>query len=240
MSVRASRAFGALIALTALVYACSGGSGQSPTPSLGSGSDPGQLTNFRAATSAEKGEVRPSLSVGSRVPATDSRGKPGYYTLVTSLTTNDKLDFSEWTSRCDPDIFRAPWYVSLRNLSLTVPTTTLAVCSSSSATATPSPTPTPTVTPEPVSSSFSVTRASSSQAAGLYIVKIDIGFLDLSVDTLSGPATTANGEWTFYPDESTTNFQFGHFYAFFVAQWNAGSAPTASPSPTPTPTSASF
>ena len=229
MSKHVARSLGAIVALVAVVYACSGGPGSGTAPSAGGGAT-APMTHFRTATSAEKSQNRPSLSAGSRVAANDSRGNPGYYTLVTSLATDDHLNFREWSPKCSPLILPAPWYVALANFSLPVPTTTLPVCAGFSG-ETPTPSPTPTIS---TTSAATYRGDTASQSSGLYIIKIDIGFLLLNVDALSGPATTANNEWTFTPDESETSFQFANFYSFFVAQWTPGSA--SSPSPTPTPT----
>ena len=223
MSRNLMRPIGAAIALVSLLYACSGGSGQS-LPAQGTGGTSPAM-NFRSATTTEKTESRPSLSVGSRIAARDDWGNSGSYTLVAALSTNDRLGFQRWGRSCDASLLDAPWYVALGNFSLTVPTTTLPACSTSGS--------------GTGSGQNSSSRGSSSQsqAPGLYIIKIDIGWFSLSTEALSGPATTANDEWTFSPDEQSTSFQFGDFYAFFVAQWGTGgsSSPTATPAPTPTP-----
>lgn len=197
---RVLRSIASIVALTTLVYGCSAGAGQSTVPSAGSGASNGTMTHFRTATAAEKAEPRPSLSIGSKIPAKDTKGNPGTYTLVTFLTTDDSLDFSNNEKSCDSTISDAPWYLALGNFSLPIQTTTLNEC---------------------FDSSGNVPSAQN----GLYIVKVGIGFFDLSVEPLSGPADDSSGAWVFSPLEKSTKFQFATFYTFFVASWSGSGAP---------------
>ncbi|HVA27441.1 MAG TPA: hypothetical protein VNF68_04640, partial [Candidatus Baltobacteraceae bacterium] len=52
---------------------------------------------------------------------------------------------------------------------------------------------------------------------------IDIGWFDLTVTPISGPATLANGQWTFAATQNPVLFKDDHLYAFFVASYTADS-----------------
>ncbi len=196
---RILRSIASVVALATLVYGCSGAPGQLSAVPAGTGASV-PATHFRAATSAERSQPRPSLSVGSKIAAKDSRGQSGFYTLITSLTTDDNLNFGEWTIDCVPAILQAPWYVALHGESLAIPTTTVNNCQQTDEQKVPTPT-------------------------DFYIVQVGIGFFDLSVSPISGPATADGGTWTFTPMSKTTKFQADNIYAFFIASWSGTGTP---------------
>lgn len=225
MTLRSLRSLGALVVASALLFACSQ-SGQGSAPG-GSSLTPEGSTHFRQATTSERSARERSLTVGSRVMGKDRDGNPGYYTLVDALSTDDSLDFSEVATGCVTSVFRAPWYVALGNFSIPLPSPqSLNNCSA------PAATPTPT----PIATSAAARRDGSNDnnlASGLYIVQVDVGLFSLSVTPLEGPATQSSDPWTFDAISPDAQFQFLHFYAFFVASWTPGSTPAPTPTPTP-------
>lgn len=194
---RVIRSIGAVAALATLVYGCSGAQGQSSLPLAGSNNPSSTTSHFRLATSAEKSEPRPSLAAGNRAASTSLDG----YTLVTSLGSDDQLDFTQSSATCNTSILAAPWYVALADTTLMVQSTTVNACA-------------PRGVKTPVA------------ASNLYIVQVDIGFFYLDAQPISGPATYSNGQWTFTPLVKATSFQGDSIYAFFVASYNGSGSPT--------------
>ena len=215
-----------MAAASAIFAACSGGGGS--VPSAGSGSGTGSnastpTTHFKPATAADKAQNRPSLStkptrIDSPVGGTGSGPSgPGYYTLVTSLSVDDNLNYTETNKYCDPNVFDAPWYWAQSNLAITQPEyPVLFVCTPGNYSVFAQ---TGTVRPDGPAAPSPTATPTSGSAAGTYIVAIDIGWFSLSITPLSGAATESNGEWTFSALVNPVNFTDGHLYAFFVANW---------------------
>lgn len=227
----------ATVATALLIAGCSGGASNTLAPAAqqggGSKMQPpvsGQA-RFRAATAADKAADRPSLRTarsGAFTPM-DGRHDHAHYKLVTSLQIDDQGNFSEWTSQCDKSLWDAPWYWADSTFSLPVASSTvLAVCTKGEGddggmhsmarpgiTPTPSPTPVPTATPSPTPTPV---PTATPTVTDLYIVKLDIGWWDVTVTPISGPATEAGGNWTFPASTTSDDFQDGHLYAFFVAK----------------------
>lgn len=211
-----ARTLVAAAAVSAILAACSGGGS---VPGAGSGAPTGTNAtaptahHFKAATAADKAQDRPSLASrpvridspvgGTGVGPTGS----GYYTLVTSLAVDDNLNFSEWSQNCDPSIFAAPWYWAQDNIGINQPPyPVLSVCTPGRGDN--------ALTPD----------APTSAPASTYIIAINIGWFTLGVTPLSGPATEANGSWTFNAITNPVEFQVNNLYAFFVATWTPTSS----------------
>jgi hypothetical protein len=194
--VRLFRTLGALAALAASLCACSGTAGQSFAPSAYPGGAT-QAIHFRPATAAERAARARVLSAGKRIAGKDAFGNPGYYTLIDWLTSDDNLNFSTAGKVCDSSLQDATLYVALTDFTLPVPQTELPPCVQNGTVAT----------------------------GNLYIVRVEVGLLYLSVEPLSGQANASTGYWIFTPLEKSADFSAYSVYTFFVASWSGSGTP---------------
>lgn len=179
--------------------------------------------------------MRPSLQTFSKSGTLhandgDRDGKHQKYVFVTSLSVDNDGNFSEWsTPNCDASIWDAPWYYAESDFSLPIPSSiSLPVCTApnddgdrdaelhSMATIQHTPTPTPSATPTQTPSPTPVPTATPT-ATNLVIVRLDLGWFDVSETPITGNAGLSGNTWTFPALSNTLNYQDGHLYVFFVA-----------------------
>ncbi|MBV8638031.1 MAG: hypothetical protein JO322_08080 [Candidatus Eremiobacteraeota bacterium] len=230
-----TRAILALSAVAFALVACAGNSGTAVPGATSAGQSPitSPAAGLRQASDADKAQSRPSLRDASATSQLKTQstskggGSNGSFTLVTSLAIANDGSLSEPRSTCNSSIFFAPWYWAEGNFSLPLANpASLPVCTPSSSSTShgdavvrmtqpfPSPLPTPTETPNPI-------------ATNLYVIKVDIGWFDLDITPISGPATvSADGStWSFPALTSQDTFQANHLYAFFIASWSGTNPP---------------
>ncbi|MDP9110280.1 MAG: hypothetical protein M3M96_01410 [Candidatus Eremiobacteraeota bacterium] len=223
-----------------LLVACNGGSPNSQLPLQGTGSLPAASQHrFSPASQAEKHKARPSITSRNVVYCNHGHQNCYRFDLVTSVAIDDNGAFSAVSSFCDDSIWDAPWFFADSTFTLPIaPTTVLPMCTAGKGhgegddlmhrnnAGGGSPTPVPTNTPSPTNSpSPTPVPTPTGAPSNLYLVKIDIGWDDLSVAAVAGPATIASGQWTFPKLAKDNAFSDGHLYAFFVASFNGKGCP---------------
>ena len=232
------RLFTAGAALTLLLAGCNGAS-TSQLPAQTSNPGASSVQRFTPASQAEKQQPRPSITSRNVVYCSHGHNNCYRFSLVTSVAIDSSGAFSAVSPTCDDSIWDAPWVFADSNFTLPIAaSTTMAACTSQrhghegeggdllqrDTVGTPTPVPTGTPSPTPV-------PTPTGSPSNLYIVKIDIGWNDLTVAAVAGPATVANGQWTFPQLAKDDAFADDHLYAFFVATFDGKGCPVPVASP---------
>lgn len=199
---------------------------------------PATSQHLTLASQAEKQKPRPSITSRNVIFCNHGHSDCYRFDLITSVAVDDSGAFKSISTNCNDSIWDAPWYFADSTFTLPIASATVMnPCSgdengrragddlmqrNNQGTPTPVPTQTPSPTPIPTP---------TGSPSNLYLVKIDIGWSELSVAAVAGPAVVSNGQWTLPKLAADDAFKIGHLYAFFVASFDGKSCPVPVASP---------